>query len=232
MPTYLGTLNSPQALIDAGRRVSERFDATAHAVIGADLKKYLTWHSRYASRAEAVARLEASLEVAREALAQADAVRDEATLALDRALIADGAPKKNSFKAFGAPAPAALIDASLEDQGRAVRALIGKLKRAKDSSGAVKSALKALEKADAAVTPKASKVKGAVEALAAARKERDALERPLRRAFSVLKLRAKAAELDGAPGLYADLFADESRRSSPADEPRIPDSAPTPPNLP
>jgi hypothetical protein len=233
MGTYIGSIDSMKGLIAAGDRVRERFDASLHGGIAADVKKYLAWHTRYVARAQREEQTQAQLEAARGELADADAIRDEATLALDRALIADGAPKANSFKAWGAPAPSRFIDAPIAEQGKLVRGLVAKLKRAKATSPAVKASVKGLEKANNAIDPRVTRVKALAQALEVARKERDALERPMRRALSVLKLRTRAAELEGAPGLFAELFANDapSARKREVEE-LLPDSAPTPPTNP
>ncbi len=111
-----------------------------------------------------------------------------------------------------------------------VNSLVAKVKKSKGASKAVLAAVKALARANGAVQPKEAALKAAIAASTKARAERDALDRPLRRSLSVLKLRTRAAETEGASGLYAELFATEAAPKPQKEEP-LPDAAPTPPAL-
>lgn len=221
---------SPQHHLGAGEQLKRYFNPTAHAVVAAEMKAYLGLYAKYAAKQKAVEAAEAKEAKAREALGEADTLRDDAVLALDLALMNDGASKQNSFKQFGAPAPSAFVTLAVEKESAAVKALVAKVTKSKTASKAVLAAAKALAAANAKVAPKEAALKAAIAVSTNARIDRNALDRPLRRALSVLKLRARMAETAGASGLYAELFATEAAR--PQKEEPIPDSAPTPPNAP
>jgi hypothetical protein len=226
MAQYLGRNENNSAQLDDGDQISLRFDVKRHAAIAKPVKAYLALHRKFANAMRAVDAALAREEAARQALAEADTLRDDATLQLDRVLIGGGAPKANSFKAFGGAPPAKFIDLAVEKQTAAVKALTTKILKAKPDAK-VAAAVKRLVKANDAVAPKEAKLKAAESETTKARRERDAMERPLRRALSVLKLRARIAELEGATGIYDELFATEARHEK--KEPLLPDSAPTPP---
>jgi len=74
----------------------------------------------------------------------------------------------------------------------------------------VVAGVKALTRANAAVPAKEAATKAAITKSAKARASRDALERPVRRGLSILKLRTRAAERENTPGLYDELFAGDA----------------------
>lgn len=221
---------SPQHHLGAGEQLKRYFNPTNHAVVAAEMKAYLGLYAKYAAKQKAVDSAEAKEAKAREALGEADTVRDDAVLSLDLALINDGASKQNSFKQFGAPAPSAFVTLAVEKESAAVKALVAKVMKSKSASKPVLAAAKALAAANARVAPKEAALKAAVAGSTNARIDRNAIDRPLRRALSVLKLRTRAAETEGASGLYAELFATEAAPKPQKEEP-LPDAAPTPPAL-
>jgi hypothetical protein len=127
-------------------------------------------------------------------------------MTLAGALAGDGLPRANPFAPLGAPAPAALCRMGYAAEAEKVLDLQKAVLKRKDLSAATKAKAKkagaSAGKLIAAIKPLAALEK----ARANARSARDALDQAWETAFARLKRAARAADDDGADGLFAALF--------------------------
>lgn len=209
MASYVGSQRNPGHLIEVGERVKSAFHAVRHKALATDVKKFLAEWSRYVAAQKSRDAALAKEDAARSQLADADAARDAAVLVLDRTLIGDGAPKKNSFKRFGGVSPSRLVALRYADESKAVHALVKAVLAQKDVSAAVTKAAKSLMKANETVVAAEARVEALVEVSTKTLRARDAVDRPLRAALSVLKLQVRLAEQLGLQNAYVELFAIE-----------------------
>src|SRR5262249_27689488 len=119
---------------------------------------------------------------------------------------ADGLPRMNPFKPFGAPAPAALCKMGYGDEAEKLleltKAVLKKKGLSSNSMAKARKAGAAAKKVLAEIKPIAKLAKTRASATSA----REALEQAWETAFAALKRGARAAEDDGAKGLFAALF--------------------------
>ena len=217
MAVYVGNKSNPGSLVETIEHIKISFDPVRHAPVKAQVQAFLSQARAYVAAANAVTAAEKKETAARNALSVADAARDAAVDALDRKLIAGGADKKNSFKQFKLPAPAAVKAAALEKEGSLVAQLV-------KASAAHQQESRKLAASNASVATALTKKIAAEKASAKARAARDAKDRPTRAGLSVLKLQVKTAEKLGLVGAYKELF--EIPSDAPAKSPP-PAAAPT-----
>lgn len=201
MASYVGNSGSAKAVLEAIARVREGFVPARHAEFASEARAFLAAGAGYEKLSKAVDGPAEKEEAAARALADADAARDLAVVALDRKLIGQGERKQNSFKRFGVPSLSQVISAAYASETR----LVEKLAKATAKVAPKESA--ELAKRNAEVKAAETKLDSARAATAAARLARDTEERRVRAALAILKLRVKLAEKLGAPGVYAELFA-------------------------
>lgn len=187
-------------------------------------------HGQYKRADRAVKKAGLSLSKQQGLVGLADVDQDTAVLALAAALPADGLARLNPFKDFGSPAPAALCSMGYEAEAKQVLALekaVCKRKGLSDKSIALaKAAGKAAKRVQAALGPIAKLEKARTVAMG----RRDALAQAWETAFAGLKRGARAAEDEGATGLFAALFerkapkatSKQSKRKRAKKEPEAP----------
>ena len=155
---------------------------------------------------------------------------DAAVEALALALAIDGHPRTKPFAVLGSATPSRVKEAAPEDKPKAVHQLA---EAALSSRAAGRTTCEAARAADQA----ANKLQAALVALGPLeatlrelRRQRDTLGQPWDRALGILRRAARAAEDDGAAGLYMGLFglpASSRKNAQPAPTP-TPAPGPTP----
>lgn len=172
-------------------------------------KRYNDFKKVHLSYSAAVARVDkatAALTKQQEKVADTDVGQDDSVEDLAAGLVADGFPRVNPFKDFGAPPPAALCRMGYGDEAEKVLDLEKAVLKNKRVSAATQAKAKkagaAARKVQAEIKPIARLEKARTDA----RSTRDALEQSWQTAFASLKLAARAAENDGAKGIFGALF--------------------------
>jgi hypothetical protein len=212
MAAYVGNQSNPSSLVSSIEHIKTTFDPQRHAPVKAAVQAFLTQAKKYLAAANAVTAAEKKETAARNALSDADAARDAAVDAIDRKLIAAGADKKNSFKQYKLPPPAAVKAAVIEKESALVAQLVKAVAEHLQES-------RKLAASNAAVATALTKKLAAEKASVKARAERDAKDRPTRAGLSVLKLQVKTAEKLGLVGAYKELFeipSEAPKKSPPA----------------
>ncbi len=176
------------------------------------LARFAQIHARYLAAQRTVAAAVAELTAAEARLAQCDRAQRVCITRLAGALIADGAPRRNPFRALGLPSPALLPRLAVAAEVRALDRLVQHARRAHRSSRLVQQHADRAAAA-ASATRQAIATLGELRGAAAgARVARDALAPSWDRALGALRRGTQAAADDGAPHLHGALFGGVSRR--------------------
>jgi hypothetical protein len=201
--------NTPGPRIEAGDHVLEAAASLGDAQtkpVAARLAAFAKQHAGYAKADGVVKKADEALRKAQEKVADADVTQDTTVEGMATALAGEGFPRLNPFKPLGFEAPNAIKSQGYETEAHTVQKLAVKVKAHKPalplSSKAADAAAKAAKAVEAALKPIAKLTK----ARTAAMSRRDALEQPWETAFAALKRGARAAEDDGARGLFEALF--------------------------
>jgi hypothetical protein len=198
--------NNPASRVEAGDHVIESAKTAETKSVKTKLLVFTKAHAAYVAAHAAAQKSEAALHAAQDALGEEDAAQDTAAQALAAKMIGDGAPKANPFSLFGLPAPSALIDMAVAKEVKTTATLAKRAAKWKSAGAATKAAAGALAKKSASTAKAQTRIPALEKAQAAAIAKRDALGVPWARAFNHLKNAARAAEDDGATGLFAALF--------------------------
>ncbi len=221
----LQSKDNPGSRIDAGDRVLAAAKAVATRPIRAKLAAFAQAHAAYVAAEGAARQAEAKLREAEAAVGAADAEQDAALLALAAKMSGDGAPRLAPFKALAplrVPAPSDLIALAVEKEVKLTEQIAKAAAKWKAAGAQTRAAAARLARAAAAVKAALARVPGAERPFTEARARRDALGIPWERAFAHLKNAARAAEDDGATGLFDALFAGPPRAPR---KPRTPGTA-------
>lgn len=175
------------------------------------LARFETAHRRYVATQDDVTTGEQRLRVARIGFRTARGDLDRAVDDLARALIADGAPRLNPFAGFGAPSPGQLSRLAVEKATKSVDRLVAVLRRARSITQQTSTAIAAAERATRAIEKAVRDIERVEDELRIARTLRDAHGHAWHSAFTALRHGARAAADEGAPRLYAMLFAPPRR---------------------
>ena len=226
MPTFpLPT--SPGARVDAGDDVLAAAAALPTKPIAARLARFKAAHAAYSAAEGAATRAEAALGAQQEKVGDADVVQDEAVLALASALAGAGLARTNPFKPLGFAAPSTITVLGYAKEAKEVLRL-AKVVRGKKALATAHGKAAAAAKAATKVQRTLAPIKKLEKKAGTARARRDALAQPWATAFAALKRGARAAEDDGAVGLYAALFVRPAGRDGTARD----ESPPAPPATP
>ena len=198
--------NSPGARIAAGDSVFEAAKTVETKPIAARLAGFQKAHSSYGTADAVVKKAGEALQKQQARVAEADVDQDSAVGDLAIALPADGLPRLNPFKPLGAPAPSTLQALGYADEAKVVLALEAAVLKYKNVSKGSIAAARAAGKAALRVQAELSAIPKLEKARTDAMTRRDALAQPWETAFAGLKRAARAAEDDGAKGLYGALF--------------------------
>ncbi|MFT3768542.1 MAG: hypothetical protein QM820_24105 [Minicystis sp.] len=198
--------NSPGQRLERGDSVLAAAASVSIKPIQKRFGAFKKIHAAYGAADRKVKGANDAVTVQQQKVAEADVDQDAAVQDLAGGLAGDGLPRVNPFQAFGAPPPAALCKMGYGSEAEAVLALEkAVLKRKGLSAGSrtkAKKAGAAAKKVLAAIKPIANLEKARTNA----RSAREALEQGWETEFAALKRAARAAEDDGAKGLFAALF--------------------------
>ena len=195
-----GRLDAGAAILAAARTIDVR-------LVKARVARFERANKAYVDAQRKVEAAERQLTVAQERLSERDVDQDEAVEALARVLVADGRSRANPFATFGDLAPGAVMRLPFEDEVKEIRRLVAAVQRDRGASKATLAAARVAARAAQAVEQAFPAVAKLEEAAREARHTRDALALTWESALAALKRGARAAADDGAPELYATLFA-------------------------
>lgn len=227
MPTLQAT-KSPSSRRESGDHVIAAAKTVDTTLIKAKLAAFTKTHGAYVTADNAVRKAEAALQAAEEKVGEADAGQDAAVIKLAAKLIGDGAPKGNPLKLFGHVAPSRLIEIAVPEEAKLTAKLATDAARWKDAGKETKAAANDLGKASALVKKALEPVAALRRAHSGALAQRDAHGVAWARAFAHLKVSARAAEIDGATGIFSALFGVAAKPKAHKKPVKLPATAPTP----
>ena len=194
------------ALLDAARAVDTR-------LVKERLAAFERIHKAYRSATTKVEQAWQRLHRQQQQVAEADVAQDESAEKLASALAGDGLPRTNPFKKLGFDAPSKLIKLGYEKEARQLLKLVKKVTAGSEQfSKMSQSAARAVEKAAQTVLKAITPVSTLEKTYRAALVQRDALAQQWETAFAAVKRGVKAAEDEGAAGLFASLFESTAAR--------------------
>jgi hypothetical protein len=220
----MGTLqsgDSPGQRIKAGSTVLDRSKSVDVRPVKKKLDALRAVQKDYEAAHTAAGKAVAALVAQERVLGGLDEAQDASIETWAAARVGAGAKRTQPFGDIGGPAPSNIqrMDTLKE------AALIGKLaaKDKKHSDARVKKTAAAADAAAKAVIAATKPIAGLARARNAAIAARDAIGPRWEKAFSALKRAARAAEDDGATGLFVALFDAPSRapkkKAPPAPQP-------------
>ncbi|MFS8064842.1 MAG: hypothetical protein ACMG6S_00595 [Byssovorax sp.] len=198
--------NSPGTRIAAGDSVFDAAESVDTKPIAGRLAGFKKVHEAYKAADGGVKKSGEALQRQQARVGEADVTQDGAVLDLAVALPGDGLPRVNPFKPFGAPSPTALQGLGYAEEAKQILALESAVLKRKGLSQGSIAAAKAAGKAALGVQAELAAIPKLEKARTAAMTRRDALAQAWETAFAGLKRAARAAEDDGAKGLYGALF--------------------------
>lgn len=198
--------NSPGTRIAAGNSVVEAAKSVETKPVAGRLAGFKKVHTSYSAADAGVKKTGEALQKQQAKVAEADVTQDGAVVDLAVALPADGLPRLNPFKPFGAPAPATLQGLGYAEEAKVVLALETAVLKHKNISKGSITAAKAAGKAARRVQAELKAIPKLEKARTDAMTRRDAQAQAWETAFAGLKRAARSAEDDGAKGLYGALF--------------------------
>jgi hypothetical protein len=198
--------NSPGTRIAAGDSVLEAAKSTDTKPVAGRLAGFTKAHTSYSAADAIVKKAGEALQKQQAKVAEADLAQDVAVADLAAALPLDGLPRLNPFKPFGALPPTKLQGLGYAEEAKAVLALETAVLKHKNLSKGSAAAAKAAGKAALRVQAELKAIPKLEKARTDAMTRRDALAQAWETAFAGVKRAARAAEDDGAKGLYGVLF--------------------------
>lgn len=213
----MGTLyvaDHPKSRIDAGSSILHAAEHADTKPIAGRLAAFTKIHKVYCKADEEVKAASEALLAQQRKVAEEDVEQDADVNGLASALVGEGLSRQNPFKELKFASPSEVCAMGYEREANVVIKLADAVEKRKGAGKASKAAAdKARASAKrvlAAMKPIAKLEKGRSDAIA----KRNALEQPWETAFAALKRGAKAAEDDGAKGLYNALFVRPSSKST------------------
>lgn len=214
-----GRLEKGAAVLLAARQVDT-------ALVKARLASFAKAQRSYEEAQRQVAAAGAKLREGQVRLAHCDTEQDAALERLARALVTAGQPRANPFAAFGSGSPSTIKELGPAAKVDAVHQLVTAVLRQKALDKGALSAARAAEKAGQQAAEVLLAVNRLQENATASRRARDNTGRTWKSAFDALKLGARSADIDGAPGIYVALFGQPSRARKKAVTPTPAQAAP------
>jgi hypothetical protein len=218
-----GRLHCGSAILAAAKtvdviHVQKRFDAFASA------------HQQYTGTHGTVAATETEMRERHIVLTQRDRAQDEAIEAVACRLALDGQPRSNPFAAYGLDSPFTLTQLKFGEKAKAIHTLVGLLRADTTLSAPTQHAAQRAEEAARQMEIELVPFETLQTSLRTARAARTAAATQWDKALTALKLDARAADIEGAPGLEAALLGHLNRSKKPAPEatqPATTDTQPT-----
>lgn len=221
--------SNPSARIAAGEHILEAAKSVATKPIKAKLDAFRAAHVAYVKAHASTEKAEASLAGGEAKVGDADGVQDALVRTLAAKMIGDGAPKANPFKMFGLPPPTTVVPMAVEKEVTVTKALAARASKWAAASKETKAVAAKLGAASAAVSKAIGQLGALRKGRSAAIAQRDALGVAWVRALAQLKNAARAAEDDGAAGLFAALFEVSKPAPRKRAKAKPPSQPPTPP---
>lgn len=199
----------PSAILEAGTAILAAAQVVDTHVIKARLDAFADAHRAYADAQRKVDDIEVQLSQATNAI---EAEQDEAVETLALAMVADGAPRRgNPFASLGMPSPSAIKALPFDEEAEALRDLVTAVQRRKISSVATQEAARGIAQLAVNVDAFVVKAEGLRNALREVRHTREVIRNRWDTTLAALKVGARYAAGEGAPGLYAALFGRPTR---------------------
>lgn len=171
-------------------------------------------HLDYGKANDAVVKASEALTKAERNLGELDVDQDGTLDALGLAHMNLGASRQNPLAEYKLGTISDIKELAYEKEAKLLLKMSAKAK--KHPNAAVKKAGAAMEKAATAVLNGIKPIEGLIKARDGAMRARDAKAPAWEKAFASLKRATRAAEDDGATGLFAALFEVEKPKSKPA----------------
>jgi len=226
----------------ARRHTGDAILANAQAL---NMKPVKSWFDAFADVHRSYVEAQQKVETVEQALAQEqartlqlDADQDDAVEALALCLVNDGEPRTRPFARFGHQAPGTMKSLAMEEEARAIHALVATLQRHKSLSPATLAAANNAEEAARKLEAGLPPLEVRRQEVKAARGFRDTIGQKWDTQLAALRLAVRGAAATTVPGLYTALFGRSGRSTKkvkgtlePAATP-IPAVADTPSNPP
>jgi hypothetical protein len=179
-------------------------------------KRFAAFAKAHASYSAAESKVTAAANAVRateQKVGELDVAQDHAVDALASALVGEGAARTRPFAPFKLGAPSDIQGMGDVEEARTIQTLVARVRKTKPGKqvlAACATAEKAARAVIAAAVPIDKQKKARHDAIVA----RDAVGIPWEKAFGALKRGARAAEDDGAAGLFDALFGGGAPRAS------------------
>jgi hypothetical protein len=222
--------NNPGSRVEVGDAILEAAKKTNTKAIAPRIAAFKKIHAAYLKANEQVRKADGALKAQQEKVAEADVDQDAAVQSLASALAGEGLPRTNPFKPLGFASPSAISQMAYAKQAAAVGELAAAAENRKGAGAASKKAAATARAAAKRVLTAIKPVERLEKDRSNAMAGRDALEQPWETALAALKRGAKAAEDDGAKGIYNALFVRASaKKNAKPSAKRTPKNAPAAP---
>jgi len=205
----LKSSNGPGSRVDAGNHVLDAAESLGQAsmkLVGARFATFVKVHSAYVKAEEAVKGADSKVRAQQGKVGTADVAQDEVVDELASALAGEGMPRMSPFKPFGFASPTDIKKMGDTAEATEVTRLAAAVLKRKPPLPKSRAAATKLARAAKAVHAAAAPLETLLKNRRTAISKRDALELGWETAFASLKRGARAAEDDGALGLYDSLF--------------------------
>lgn len=177
------------------------------------LNAFAAVHRSYTAAQRRVETVEGQLRGLQAQLSENEAKHDPVET-LARALVADGEPRANPFVNLGGSSPSNVKKLVFVEEAKAIHQLVAAVQRSTTAGQATRNAAKAADKAARAMEATLRRINTLEATLEKARRRRDTIGESWDNALAALKRRTRAAEDDGAAGLYTALFGRLARPKS------------------
>jgi hypothetical protein len=209
----LQSKKNPGSRKEAGDAVVASAKAASVAPVKKRFAAFAKTHAAYVAADAKVTTATSALRATEQRVGELDVAQDEAVSALASALVGDGGSRTRPFAPFKLGAPSDIQEMGDVDEAKTIQTLVARVKKTKPGKS-VLAACAAAQKAAGAVLAAAKPIEGQRKARHAAIVARDAVGVPWEKAFGALKRGARAAEDDGATGLFDALFGSAAPRGA------------------
>jgi hypothetical protein len=198
--------DSPGQRIDAGDAVLEASKQVDTKAVRSKLQRFSAAHRALLAAQKRVLAADTKVCAQQAKVGSADVVQDEAVEALAVRRISDGASRTQPFVELRFDSPSVIKSMGYGDEAKVCLKLSAASKKAtscsKQTAAAADGLARAARAVQATLAPMDKLLKDRITAITA----RSATEQEWETAFAALKRAARAAEDDGAKGLFAALF--------------------------
>ena len=211
--------NSPGQRVKAGDWLIDSAEGVGVEPVAKRFGFFERIHIDYRKANEKSAKAVAALASAERKVGELDVTQDERLEAFAVARIAAGAPRVNPISEYKVGSVSVVKGMGHESEAKVLLKIAAKAKNHPDAG--VKKAAAAMEKGANAVLAAAKPIPDLIKARDAAMRARDAKGPGWEKAFAALKRAVRAAEDEGAAGLFAALFeVEKPKAKKPKGEPK------------